>query len=81
MAFCIGKALRRGAGMGSFLPVVAVVSPTFVAAFADALHQFKQTEAFRAIYGKYFPGPYEPPVSRSRRRQGENQFRFRVGSV
>jgi polar amino acid transport system substrate-binding protein len=36
-------------------------SPTFVAAFSDALHQFKQTDAFRAIYGKYFPGPsYEP---------------------
>jgi polar amino acid transport system substrate-binding protein len=37
------------------------VAPAFVAAFSDALHQFKQTEAFRAIYGKYFPGPsYEP---------------------
>jgi ABC-type amino acid transport substrate-binding protein len=37
------------------------VSPEFVAALSDALHQFKQTEAFRAIHGKYFPGPsYEP---------------------
>ena len=37
------------------------VAPAFVAAFSDALHQFKQTEAFRGIYGKYFPGPsYEP---------------------
>jgi polar amino acid transport system substrate-binding protein len=37
------------------------VSPTFVDAFSDALHQFKQTEAFRAIYRKYFPAtPYEP---------------------
>jgi polar amino acid transport system substrate-binding protein len=37
------------------------VSPAFVAKVSDALHQFKQTEAFRAIYGKYFPAPsYEP---------------------
>jgi polar amino acid transport system substrate-binding protein len=37
------------------------VARAFVAAFSDALHQFKQTEAFRVIYGKYFPGPsYEP---------------------
>jgi polar amino acid transport system substrate-binding protein len=31
------------------------VSPTFVAGFSHALHQFKQTEAFRAISRKYFP--------------------------
>jgi polar amino acid transport system substrate-binding protein len=37
------------------------VSPDFVAAVSDALHQFKQTEAFQAIHRKYFPGPsYEP---------------------
>ena len=36
------------------------VSPAFVDAFSHALHQFKQTEAFRAIYRKYFPAtPYE----------------------
>jgi polar amino acid transport system substrate-binding protein len=33
----------------------ARVSPLFVDAFSRALKQFKQTEAFRAIYGKYFP--------------------------
>jgi polar amino acid transport system substrate-binding protein len=31
------------------------VSLSFVEAFSRALRQFKQTEAFRAIYGKYFP--------------------------
>lgn len=31
------------------------VSPAFVDAFSAALHQFKHIEAFRAIYGKYFP--------------------------
>jgi len=31
------------------------VSPGFVAAFSEALHQFKQTEAFLAIFRKYFP--------------------------
>lgn len=37
------------------------VSPTLVDAFSDALHQFKQTDAFRGIYSKYFPGtPYKP---------------------
>lgn len=36
------------------------VSPDFVDAFSEALHQFKQTEAFQAIYRKYFPEiPYE----------------------
>ena len=38
----------------------ARISPDFVHAFSHALHQFKQTEAFRAIYRKYFPAiPYE----------------------
>jgi polar amino acid transport system substrate-binding protein len=37
------------------------VSRDFVDAFSHALHQFKQTDAFRAIYAKYFPVfPYEP---------------------
>jgi polar amino acid transport system substrate-binding protein len=37
------------------------VSPAFVDAFSNALHQFKQTEPFRAMYRKYFPAtPYEP---------------------
>ena len=37
------------------------ISPDFVDAFSNALHQFKQTDAFRAIYRKYFPAtPYEP---------------------
>ncbi|MGA2996578.1 substrate-binding periplasmic protein [Bradyrhizobium sp.] len=31
------------------------VDPTFVDAFSRALKQFKQTEAFQAIYRKYFP--------------------------
>jgi polar amino acid transport system substrate-binding protein len=31
------------------------VSPEFVDAFSRALKQFKQTEAFQAIYRKYFP--------------------------
>jgi polar amino acid transport system substrate-binding protein len=36
------------------------VSKDFVDAFSDALHRFKQTEPFRAIYRKYFPeAPYE----------------------
>ena len=39
----------------------ARVSPAFVDALSDALHQFKQTDEFRAIYDKYFPAtPYEP---------------------
>jgi polar amino acid transport system substrate-binding protein len=33
----------------------ARVSPSLVEAFSRALKQFKQTEAFRAIYQKYFP--------------------------
>lgn len=38
----------------------ARVSPDFVEAFSEALHQFKQTDAFQAIYRKYFPAiPYE----------------------
>jgi polar amino acid transport system substrate-binding protein len=38
----------------------ARVSQDFVDAFSEALHQFKQTEEFRAIYRKYFPAiPYE----------------------
>ena len=37
------------------------VSPAFVDAFSNALHQFKQTDAFQAIYRKYFPAtPYDP---------------------
>jgi polar amino acid transport system substrate-binding protein len=31
------------------------ISPAFVEAFSEALRRFKQTEAFRAIYRKYFP--------------------------
>jgi polar amino acid transport system substrate-binding protein len=31
------------------------VSPAFVDGFSRALHQFKQTETFRAISRKYFP--------------------------
>jgi polar amino acid transport system substrate-binding protein len=39
----------------------ARVSPDLVDAFSNALHQFKQTDAFREIYRKYFPTtPYEP---------------------
>ena len=33
----------------------ARVSPSFVDEFSHALKQFKQTEAFQAIYHKYFP--------------------------
>jgi polar amino acid transport system substrate-binding protein len=33
----------------------ARVEPTFVEAFSHALKQFKETEAFQAIYRKYFP--------------------------
>jgi polar amino acid transport system substrate-binding protein len=36
----------------------ARVSPAFVDAFSDALHQFKQTDEFRAIYDKYFPATW-----------------------
>ena len=37
------------------------VSPAFVDSFSNALYQFKQTEAFGAIYRKYFPATsYEP---------------------
>jgi polar amino acid transport system substrate-binding protein len=39
------------------------VSPAFVDAFSLALGQFKQTEAFRAIFRKYFP---ETPDERPR---------------
>jgi polar amino acid transport system substrate-binding protein len=39
----------------------ARISPAFVDVFSDALHQFKRTDAFRAIYDKYFPAaPNEP---------------------
>lgn len=37
------------------------VSPAFVDAFSEALRQFKQTEAFRAIYRKYFPAARGSP--------------------
>jgi polar amino acid transport system substrate-binding protein len=37
------------------------VAPAFVDTFSEALHQFKQTEAFRAIYRKYFPGARGSP--------------------
>jgi polar amino acid transport system substrate-binding protein len=38
----------------------ARISPDLVDAFSNALHQFKQTDAFREIYRKYFPAtPYE----------------------
>jgi polar amino acid transport system substrate-binding protein len=33
----------------------ARVSPALVDAFSRAVKQFKQTEAFQAIYRKYFP--------------------------
>jgi polar amino acid transport system substrate-binding protein len=33
----------------------ARVSPALVDAFSQALKQFKQTEAYQAIYQKYFP--------------------------
>jgi polar amino acid transport system substrate-binding protein len=33
----------------------ARISPSFVDAFSNALKQFKQTQAFQAIYRKYFP--------------------------
>jgi polar amino acid transport system substrate-binding protein len=33
----------------------ARVSPALVEAFSRALKQFKQTEAYRATYAKYFP--------------------------
>jgi polar amino acid transport system substrate-binding protein len=37
------------------------VSPALVEAFSDALHQFKQSQAFRAIYHKYFSAnSYDP---------------------
>jgi polar amino acid transport system substrate-binding protein len=38
------------------------VSPAFVGTFSDALHQFKRTEAFRAIYRKYFPATPDEPA-------------------
>jgi polar amino acid transport system substrate-binding protein len=39
----------------------ARISPDLVDAFSNALHQFKQSDAFREIYRKYFPAtPYEP---------------------
>jgi hypothetical protein len=34
------------------------VSPDMVAAFSDALKKYKQTDAFRLIYQKYFDSPY-----------------------
>jgi polar amino acid transport system substrate-binding protein len=37
------------------------VSPVFVDAFSDALRRFKRTEAFRAIYRKYFPATSGKP--------------------
>jgi polar amino acid transport system substrate-binding protein len=36
------------------------IAPAFVEAFSEALRQFKQTEAFRAIYRKYFPATRSP---------------------
>src|SRR5207302_9792945 len=39
------------------------VSPAFVDAFSHALGQFKQTDAFRAIFRKYF---LETPYERAR---------------
>ena len=33
----------------------ARVSPALVDAFSRALREFKQTQAFQAIYHKYFP--------------------------
>ena len=39
------------------------VSPAFVDAFSHALGQFKQTDAFQAIFRKYFP---ETPYERAR---------------
>ena len=43
------------------------VSRDFVDKFSDALRQFKQTEAFRAIYRKYFPAtPYDAVRSPTR---------------
>jgi polar amino acid transport system substrate-binding protein len=38
------------------------VSPAFIDAFSNALHQFKQTEAFRAIHRKYFPATPDEPA-------------------
>jgi polar amino acid transport system substrate-binding protein len=53
------------------------VSPAFVAAVSDALHQFKQTEAFRAIQGNISRTLLRArPVSRSRRRGSKNRRRF-----
>jgi len=37
------------------------ISPAFVEAFSEALRRFKQTEAFRAIYRKYFPATHGNP--------------------
>jgi polar amino acid transport system substrate-binding protein len=37
------------------------VSPAFVDAFSDALRRFKQTDAYRAIYRKYFPATPQRP--------------------
>ena len=43
------------------------VPPAFVDAFSNALHQFKQTPAFRAISHKYFRElSTKPPSSRLR---------------
>ncbi len=33
------------------------ISSAFVDAFSNALHQFRETGAFRAIHRKYFPAP------------------------
>ena len=38
------------------------VTPAFVDAFSEALRQFKQTEAFRAISRKYFPAARGSPT-------------------
>ncbi|MGA2996577.1 hypothetical protein [Bradyrhizobium sp.] len=49
--------MTRSAGEAIYLVCFSKtrVSPAFVDAFSNALKQFKQTEAFQAIYRKYFP--------------------------
>jgi polar amino acid transport system substrate-binding protein len=49
--------LTRSAGEAIYLVCFTKgrVDPAFVDAFSNALKQFKQTEAFQAIYYKYFP--------------------------
>ena len=39
------------------------VAAEFVAKFSNALSQFKQTPAFRALYRKYFPDTTLPSAS------------------